>query len=89
MRGLLTCDCGRISITTNPSNACCARCREIERQNALDQVRFTNIKGAEHTKQTTTRYNQDRRADGLVKSLIPPVPEGCDLYVDGYKRYYL
>lgn len=85
----MTCECGRPSIGTNPSNAYCARCREIERKNAQDQIRFTNIKGDEHTKQTITRYNQDRWADGLVKSLVPPVPEGCDLYVDGYKRYYL
>jgi hypothetical protein len=52
--------------------------------------RYTNTKTREDLSQAITRYNQDRWANNLPKSLIPPIPEECcGVVVDGYKRYYL
>lgn len=90
MKNSLTCPCGRPAVKGTDQNCVCERCLKIEQYNAANMVRYTNHKTAEELRQRLERENGDRWQRHLAHraGMIPPVPEGCDLFIDGYKRYY-
>lgn len=88
---LPACACGREAIRGSAQNPVCAFCYAIEQKNAVSMIRYTKHLTNEDRKQYLEREAKDKwqAKIALAVSLVPPVPEGCEMMVDGFRRYYL